>query len=57
MRALSQLSCAAWSLRPDAPPDWKAQAAEYLAQLTAVQRELAVLKGVQPSNATRNGGS
>ncbi|GGS96510.1 hypothetical protein [Streptomyces violaceus] len=38
--------------RPDAPPDWKAQAAEYLAQLTAVQRELAVLKGVQPSNAT-----
>jgi hypothetical protein len=40
--------------RPDAPPDWKAQAAEYLAQLTAVQRELAVLKGVQPSNATRN---
>ena len=43
--------------RPDAPPDWKAQAAEYLAQLTAVQRELAVLKGVQPSNATRNGGS
>ncbi|MFE6412593.1 hypothetical protein ACFVOR_37300 [Streptomyces sp. NPDC057837] len=39
--------------RPDAPLDWKAQAAEYLAQLTAVQRELAVLKGVQPSNATR----
>ncbi|MFF7795581.1 hypothetical protein [Streptomyces sp. NPDC007991] len=39
--------------RPDTPPDWKAQAAEYLAQLTAVQRELAVLKGVQPSNATR----
>ena len=39
--------------RPDAPPDWKAQAAEYLAKLTTVQRELAVLKGVQPSNATR----
>ena len=38
--------------RPDVPPDWKAQAAEYLAKLTAVQRELAVLKGVQPSNAT-----
>jgi hypothetical protein len=39
-------------LRADAAPDWKAQAAEYLAQLTAVQRELAVLKGVQPSDAT-----
>ena len=39
--------------RPDVPPDWKAQAAEYLAKLAEVQRELAVLKGVQPSNATR----
>lgn len=39
--------------RPDVPPDWKAQAAECLAKLTEVQRELAVLKGVQPSNATR----
>ena len=34
-------------------PDWKAQAAVYLAQLVEAQRELAVLKGVQPSNATR----
>lgn len=33
--------------------DWKSQAAVYLAQLVEVQRELAVLKGVQPSNATR----
>lgn len=40
--------------RPDVPPDWKAQAGEYLAKLTEVQRELAVLKGVQPSNATRH---
>jgi hypothetical protein len=40
--------------RPDAPPDWKAQAAEYLAKLTESQRELAVLKGIQPSNATRD---
>lgn len=39
-------------MRPGDPVDWKAQAAEYLAQLTAVQRELAELKGVQPSNAT-----
>ncbi|WP_328545391.1 hypothetical protein [Streptomyces europaeiscabiei] len=39
--------------RPDAPPDWKAQAAEYLAKLAEAQRELAELKGVQPSNATR----
>jgi hypothetical protein len=39
--------------RPDVPTDWKAQAAEYLAKLTEAQRELAVLKGVQPSNATR----
>lgn len=39
--------------RPGTAPDWQAQAAEYLAQLTAVQRELAVLKGVQPDNATR----
>jgi hypothetical protein len=35
------------------PPDWKEQAAAYLARLTEVERELAVLKGVQPSNATR----
>lgn len=35
-----------------ATADWKAQAAEYLAKLTAVQQELAVLKGVQPSNTT-----
>jgi hypothetical protein len=40
--------------RPDAPPDWKAQAAEYLAKLTEAQRELAVLKGIQPSNAPRD---
>jgi hypothetical protein len=40
-------------LRAGAAPDWQQQAAEYLAKLTAVQRELAVLKGVQPSNATR----
>lgn len=33
-------------------PEWKAQAAEYLTKLTAVERELAGLKGVQPSNAT-----
>lgn len=38
--------------RAEAAPDWKQQAAEYLAQLTAAQRELAVLKGVQPSNTT-----
>lgn len=43
--------------RPGAAPDWKEQAAEYLAKLTAAQRELAVLKGVQPSNATRDGSS
>ncbi|MEU0030673.1 hypothetical protein [Streptomyces sp. NPDC006335] len=42
---------------PDAPADWKAQATEYLAKLIAVQRELAVLKGVQPSNATRSSSS
>lgn len=35
-----------------AAPDWKAQAAEYLVKLTEAQRDLAVLKGVQPSNAT-----
>jgi len=35
-------------------PDWKTQAALYLAQLVEAQRELAVLKGVQPSNATRS---
>lgn len=40
-------------VRAGAPPDWEAQAAEYLAQLTAVQRELAMLTGVQPDNATR----
>jgi hypothetical protein len=40
-------------LRAGAAPDWQQQAAEYLAKLTAVQRELAVIKGVQPSNATR----
>jgi hypothetical protein len=40
-------------LRAGAAPDWQQQAAEYLAKLTEVQRELAVLKGVQPSNATR----
>lgn len=34
-------------------PDWKAQAAVYLAKLVEAQRELAVLKGVQPSNATQ----
>ncbi|MFE6939667.1 hypothetical protein [Streptomyces chartreusis] len=43
--------------QPDVPVDWKTQAAEYLAKLTAVQRELAVLKGVQPSNATRSNSS
>jgi len=32
-------------------PDWKEQAAVYLARLAEVQRELAVLKGAQPSNA------
>lgn len=41
---------------PSGPaPSWKEQAAEYLAELTAVQRELAVLKGVQPDNAVRRG--
>lgn len=39
-------------IRPGAAPDWKAQAAEYLAKLVEAQRELAVLKGVQPSSAT-----
>jgi hypothetical protein len=39
-------------LRAGAAPDWQQQAAEYLAKLTEAQRELAVLKGVQPSNAT-----
>lgn len=39
-------------VRAGAAPDWQQQAAEYLAKLTATQRELAVLKGVQPSNAT-----
>ncbi len=36
-----------------AAPDWREQAAVYLAQLVEAQRELAVLKGVQPSDATR----
>lgn len=40
-------------IRASAAPDWQAQAAEYLAKLVEVQRELAVLKDVQPSNATR----
>ena len=39
-------------LRAGAAPDWQQQAAEYLAKLTEAQRELAELKGVQPSNAT-----
>jgi hypothetical protein len=43
-------------IRAGAAPDWKEQAAEYLAQLTAVQRELAVLKGVQPSNVSGSDG-
>ncbi|WP_435606641.1 hypothetical protein [Streptomyces ardesiacus] len=34
-------------------PDWKSQAAVYLVRLVEAQRELAVLKGVQPSNAAR----
>ena len=38
-------------LRAGAAPDWQTQAAEYLAKLVDVQRELAVLKGVQPSYA------
>lgn len=38
-------------VRAGAAPDWQQQAAEYLAKLTAVQRELAELKGVQPSDA------
>ncbi|MFD7995465.1 hypothetical protein [Streptomyces mexicanus] len=39
-------------IRTGMPLDWKTQAAEYLAKLTVVQRELAMLQGVQPSNAT-----
>jgi hypothetical protein len=39
-------------MRPGDPVDWKAQAAEYLARLVKAERELAELKGVQPSNAT-----
>ncbi|MBP5918739.1 hypothetical protein F3K34_43935 [Streptomyces sp. LBUM 1486] len=39
-------------IRAGAAPDWQQQAAEYLAQLGEAQRELAVLKGVQPSNVT-----
>lgn len=38
---------------PGEPLDWKEQAAEYLLQLSAAQRELAILKGVQPDDATR----
>lgn len=38
---------------PGAVPDWKQTAGDYLAQLTAVQRELAELKGHQPANATK----
>jgi hypothetical protein len=38
-------------------PTWKEQAAVYLARLVEAQRELAVLKGVQPSNATGEGPS
>lgn len=41
-------------LRIGDAPDWKEQAAAHLAKLVEVQRELAVLKGVQPSNATRD---
>lgn len=37
---------------PDAT-GWKDVAAGYLAKLTEVQRELAILKGVQPDDATR----
>jgi hypothetical protein len=40
-------------IRAGAAPDWQAQAADYLAKLVEVQRELAVLKDVQPDNATR----
>lgn len=39
-------------LRASTAPDWQQQAAEYLAKLAEAQRELAELKGVQPSNAT-----
>lgn len=38
---------------PGEPVDWKDQAAEYLLQLSAAQRELAILKGVQPDDAAR----
>jgi hypothetical protein len=41
-------------VRAGAAPDWQTQAAEYLAKLVEVQRELAMLKGVQPDNATRH---
>lgn len=37
-------------------PDWKQTAAGYLAKLVEVQRELAELRGHQPSNATRRDG-
>ncbi|MDX2996396.1 hypothetical protein PV382_18000 [Streptomyces scabiei] len=39
-------------IRAGAAPDWQAQAAEYLARLAQAQRELAVLRGVQPSNVS-----
>lgn len=38
---------------PGEPVNWREQAADYLLQLAAVQRELAVLKGVQPDDVTR----
>lgn len=40
-------------IRAGDPIDWKDQAAEYLARLVKVERELAELKGVQPDDATR----
>jgi hypothetical protein len=40
-------------VRAEGESGWKSVAAGYLAKLTAVQRELAVLQGVQPDNATR----
>ena len=44
-------------IRLGEPVEWKDQAAEYLARLVEAQRELAVLKGVQPSTATGHGPS
>lgn len=40
-------------ISPGEPVDWREQAAEYLLQLSAAQRELAILKGVQTDDATR----